>query len=247
MSDSSDHEAAGQRLLLLRERLGLSPTEFAAKLGMAYRTYLRAEAGGRPLRESEILALSKIGADLHWYLTGEGAPFRGEDDRPNEMQKMFSHIFDRARNKEQGGELDDKRFVLVPRYDIQASAGPGAFADEEQIVDWLAFSRDWVRSTLRVDPRWLVLVTAVGDSMEPTIRAGDLLLVDRSVEFFRDDAIYVIQIAGQLMVKRIQRFFGGAVVVKSDNATAYVEQTLAREEAEAAQVAGRVPWIGRMI
>lgn len=144
-------------------------------------------------------------------------------------------------------KFDDEQFVLVPRYDIQASAGPGAFTDEEQIVDWLAFSREWVRSTLRVDPKWLVLLSALGDSMEPTIRAGDLLLVDRSVERFRDDAIYVIQIAGQLMVKRIQRFFDGAVVVKSDNSSAYVQQTLTKDEAEAAHVAGRVRWIGRMI
>ena len=47
-------------------------------------------------------------------------------------------------------------------------------------------------------------------------------------------------------MKRVQRFFGGAVVVKSDNA-AYVEQTLSRTEATQVFVAGRVRWIARMI
>jgi len=137
-------------------------------------------------------------------------------------------------------------FVLVPRYDIQASAGPGAFTDQEQIVDYLAFSRDWVSRTLRVDPSKLVLISAVGDSMEPAIRAGDLLLVDTSVGSFIDDAIYVIVMFEHLVVKRIQRFFRGAVIVKSDN-PAYIEQTLGPDEAADVQVAGRVRWIGRMI
>ena len=49
------------------------------------------------------------------------------------------------------------------------------------------------------------------------------------------------------MVRRIQRFFGGAVTIKSDNEQVYLDQTLNREEAEGIHVAGRVRWIGRMI
>ncbi len=49
------------------------------------------------------------------------------------------------------------------------------------------------------------------------------------------------------MVKRIQRFFGGAVSIKADNEHAYVDHILNRNEAEEIHVAGRVRWIGRMI
>ncbi|MGE0256967.1 MAG: S24 family peptidase [Alphaproteobacteria bacterium] len=137
-------------------------------------------------------------------------------------------------------------FVFVPRYDIRASAGPGAWLDDEHILDHMAFRADWVRRTLGADPRRLALIAAVGDSMEPVIRAGDLLLVDTSVDRIVDDAIYVIGIDDTVMVKRIQRFFGGAVTVKSDN-PAYVEQTLDRARVDQLHVAGRVRWIGRLI
>lgn len=137
-------------------------------------------------------------------------------------------------------------FVMVPRYDIEASAGPGALTAEENVVDYMAFQARWVRATLGLDPARLALISAKGDSMEPTIRAGDLLLVDRGVNEVEDDAIYIIILDGHLMVKRLQRFIGGVVSVKSDNA-AYVEQTLNADELAAyAIIAGRVRWIGRL-
>ena len=83
--------------------------------------------------------------------------------------------------------------------------------------------------------------------VEPTIRTGDILLIDTSINRFIDDAIYVCSIDGNLMVKRIQLFVGGAVTIKSDNERDYVDQTLSGDEATAVQVAGRVRWIGRMI
>lgn len=140
----------------------------------------------------------------------------------------------------------DKGFVMIPRYDVQASAGPGMFADQEQVIDYMAFQRGWVRRVLRANPDDLVLISAEGDSMEPAVRSGDLLLVDTAVTAFRDDAIYVVVLAGKLLVKRVQSFFDGAVTIKSDNA-AYVEQTIASEEVDQIQVAGRVRWIGRLI
>lgn len=138
-------------------------------------------------------------------------------------------------------------FSLVPRYDVRASAGHGNWATEENLVDHMAFRADFIRRTLHADPRNLVLITAIGDSMEPTIRAGDLLLVDRGVDRIIDDAIYVLVRDGEVVVKRVQQFFGGAVVVKSDHTSAYAEQTFSPDQAEQLVVAGRVRWIGRLI
>lgn len=137
-------------------------------------------------------------------------------------------------------------FVLIPRYNVEASAGPGALNGNELVVDYMAFREDFVRRVLRAEPENLALITAIGDSMEPAIRAGDLLLVDRGIDRIMDDAIYVLGIGDELMVKRVQRFFDGGLVVKSDN-IAYHEQTITAEAAPSLRVAGRVRWIGRLI
>jgi phage repressor protein C with HTH and peptisase S24 domain len=135
-------------------------------------------------------------------------------------------------------------FVLVPRYDVTGSMGNGHMIHSEQIVDHLAFRAEWVRTELGTSPSSLVLISAVGDSMEPTLRAHDLLLIDRSVDSVKQDAIYAFAVDGELRVKRIQRLFDGCLVIKSDNPS-YSTETLTAEQASSINIIGRIVWSGR--
>ncbi|MDH5511174.1 MAG: helix-turn-helix domain-containing protein, partial [Nitrospinota bacterium] len=85
-------------------------------------------------------------------------------------------------------------FVMVPRYDVFASAGPGAAGggdrlDGDRVVDRIAFRLDWLKGELRLPVGGLVVVRAQGDSMEPTIDEGDILLVDGGQERLTDGGI----------------------------------------------------------
>lgn len=135
-------------------------------------------------------------------------------------------------------------FILVPRYDVTGSMGNGHVIQSEQIVDHLAFRAEWVRTELGTSPNHLVLISAVGDSMEPTLRAHDLLLIDRSVLSVKQDSIYAFAVDGELRVKRIQRLFDGSLIVKSDN-PGYTTETLSPQQAETINIIGRVVWSGR--
>jgi len=135
-------------------------------------------------------------------------------------------------------------FILVPRYDVAASMGNGAVIHSEQVVDHLAFRAEWVRTELGTSPRNLILISAIGDSMEPSLRAGDLLLIDRSVESVKQDSIYAIAHDGELRIKRIQRLFDGSLVIKSDNPN-YRTEELSPAQAEQMRIVGRVVWSGR--
>jgi len=135
-------------------------------------------------------------------------------------------------------------FVLVPRYDVAASMGNGSVIHSEQVVDHLAFRAEWVRTELGTSPRHLILISAIGDSMEPSLRAGDLLLVDRSVEHVHQDAVYAIALNGELRIKRIQRLFDGTLIIKSDNPS-YRTEELTPDQAEQLRIVGRVVWSGR--
>jgi phage repressor protein C with HTH and peptisase S24 domain len=135
-------------------------------------------------------------------------------------------------------------FVLVPRYDVQGSAGHGSIVHSEQIVDHLAFRTDWVKNTLGVTEKDLVLISVKGDSMEPTLSNDDLILVNIQKGRIEDNAVYVLQHDGDLLVKRIQRKMDGALIIKSDNPL-YEQEVLDSSQAESLHVLGRVVWYGR--
>ena len=79
--------------------------------------------------------------------------------------------------------------------------------------------------------------------MTPRIADGDLLLIDTSLATVRQNAIYVIRIDGDLVVKRVQRKLDGDLVVISDN-PAYPPESVPAGEASDLAVIGRVIWIG---
>ena len=136
-------------------------------------------------------------------------------------------------------------FIHVPLHDVQGSCGAGSVIHSEQIVDYLAFKRDWV-SRVATDPQRLALIEAAGDSMLPTISSGDLLLIDLCVARVEQDAIYAINVDGMLFIKRIQKRLDGTVIVKSDNA-AYEAQRFTPEEAAQLRIIGRVIWMGKRL
>ena len=142
-------------------------------------------------------------------------------------------------------KLDESSFVMVPRYDVRASAGTGAVIHSEIIVDHLAFKQAWV-TQMGLSKKDLALIEVQGDSMEPTLVQSDLILIDLRESKLNANGIYAIQHAGNLFVKRIQLKFDGSVVIKSDNPN-YDAETLTPAEAEALVVVGRVAWFGRQL
>lgn len=220
-ADALNARAIGARLAQLRDDEGLPQQVFAGQLGLTLRTYQRYEMGEVPPKAQTLAKLAARGVDLNWLLNGPAQ--LGYDGQPPNIAG----------------------FIMVPRFDVAASAGPGAFAEDQEPVDFLAFRRDWLMEDASILPGKAALIGATGDSMEPTIRSGDILLVDRAIERILDDAIYVIGYDERLLVKRVQRFTDGSVAIKSDN-PAYETETLSSDVAQMLRIAGRVRWIGRM-
>jgi len=141
--------------------------------------------------------------------------------------------------------LSEPDFVLVPRYNILASAGGGAAIHSELIVDHLAFKAEWVMR-MGLKPKKLALISVTGDSMEPALRHNDLVLVDLRTNHLTVDGIYAIQHRGHLHVKRVQSKLDGTVIIRSDN-TMYEPEVLKEEDKDNFVVVGRVVWFGREV
>lgn len=142
----------------LARATGVSPS--------AFRKWLRGEA--EPSRERLVSLAQAAGVSSGWLVSGEGpVPRLHEVAGPG---------------REPGGiapdpALDRRQFVLLPKRPEAAAAGP-----ESPIPppgsEYIALRHDWVRSTLGIDPERLLVETAIGKSMQPSIRNGDVLLID---------------------------------------------------------------------
>lgn len=210
--------------------------EFAKILGVHKNTLGRFERGeGKPnIEELQKILSAFPNINPTWLLTGEGPMTRGE-----QPPLSADHGAQYAAKEDL-----DTNYVMVPRYDVKASAGGGAVIHSEQIVDHLVFKSEWVRNALGVSVKDLALISVKGDSMEPALSNGDLILIDLSTNRVEDNAIYVLQLNGTLLVKRIQRKLDGSVVVKSDNQV-YEPEVITSEAVDQLRVIGRVVWCGR--
>ncbi|MBW8318869.1 MAG: helix-turn-helix transcriptional regulator [Rhizobium sp.] len=135
--------------------------------------------------------------------------------------------------------------TMIERLDVEASAGNGALVDNEQALDFVAFQTRWLRRK-GINPAAVRLLNIRGDSMEPTIRDGDIALVDTSIDDIIDNAIYVLVVGNRLLIKRIHILMSGALRLISDNAL-YPHEDVPASEAEFVRVSGRVVWFGRSI
>lgn len=136
--------------------------------------------------------------------------------------------------------------VPVKRTLVQASAGPGSFAGEERGRPYLAFDERWLKSLTASASSKLSIIRVEGDSMAPTLSAGDDILVDLGDCHERlRDGIYVLRADDVLVVKRLAIDpTGGRVTVQSDN-PAYPDWPDC--DLDSIHCIGRVIWAGRRI
>lgn len=143
---------------------------------------------------------------------------------------------------EQPSDLDPDQYVLVQRRKVHPSAGDGRLVFEEETAPPLAFTAEWIKR-LGLQRRNLVIVNVHGDSMEPSIRDGDAVLVDLGTARVRDGNIYVLRYGDELRIKRLFRRYDGALIVRSDNSEKYPDETIPPQDLDGqVEVIGRVVW-----
>lgn len=111
-----------------------------------------------------------------------------------------------------GTERDMKGTFTIPLLDQELSAGKGDFLPEDDII------KGFVRipeSLMRAYGTKLAAMTVRGDSMEPTLHNGDIV-VSTSMGWDSSEGIYAIRMNGMGYVKRLQ-MGDGKILVKSDN------------------------------
>lgn len=135
--------------------------------------------------------------------------------------------------------------VSVPRLMVEASAGPGALAAQEDTAFHFGFDARWLRQ-LTATPKQVSAIAVRGDSMHPTLSDGDDILVDQGDGAARlRDGVYVLRFQDALLVKRLAlNPATRRVSIRSDN-PAYPGWD-ACDPADIT-IIGRVIWAGRKL
>ena len=210
----------GQRIKQLREKLGLSQSKFAEKIGKSRIGVAQWEAGKRTPDESTLKLIAKeFNVNEEWLKTGEG--------------KMFVKELP-ATSKEE--------YIEVPLYDIYASAGEGIANYEEtpkpiKIDEWFARMVLGLSSTNGV-----FLIKAYGDSMYPTIKSGDYL-IGRFWEyegFLLEGAVYIFRIGNELFIKRFRRDRANKKLIFTADNPNYESIIISEDEQEEIVIIGRM-------
>lgn len=213
-----------ERLRARTAQMGLNTLQLADQAGVN-RSFLYDILRDRSLHPSadglnKVAAVLKV--DVDWLLTGEG---RVEGPAP--------------------WQEEDKGFVAIRSVKVVASMGGGR-AVEHHVEEGepYHFRKTWVRKALGVSPDDLRIIRVEGDSMEPTLFDGDIVLIDLTCKAPTPPGVFVLFDGVGLVTKRIEHVPNSdppTLRVLSDNPrySAY-ERT-----AEEVNIVGRVRWLGR--
>lgn len=215
-----------------------SVNAFATAAGISPSGLNRLLDGGYPTLPI-LVALAKAGdVSVEWLSTG------GEQVSASLPTKMDSTSMTVTDVK--GNEVDLDEFVFVPRYNIAAAAGFGAWNDDETPMFTVSFRRYWVTNHLKADPSKLSVISVYGDSMEGVLNDKDIILINHDDREPRE-GIYVLRIDGQLIVKRVQRLPGSILRVTSTNPAYEPFSVDMNNVLGDFAVVGKVVWYGRVI
>ena len=240
-----NNDEIAERIKSVRSELSDNQKDFASKLGVGFSTFQKYEMGMSIPGGEAIRGFVKLGINANWLLTGEGEMLLSDSQTSSSAIRVTEpatgYMVDKSPFMP---PIPHPGFVFVPRFEVAASMGNGSVIHSEQIVDYLAFREDWVRKELGANPNNLILISSVGDSMEPTLKTNDLLLIDRGLADVRHDAIYAFALNGELRVKRMQFKMNGTMVVRSDNPQ-YEPEVISATDTDTLRIIGRVVWFGR--
>lgn len=175
------------------------------------------------------------------YIEVDGKKVLTMADEPGLYKQAFI-IEDGKIVKPEASEEKVDEFVYVPQVSGKISAG-GGLVPENSVEMRIAFRRAWIMK--RGDPKNMALIKVSGDSMEPTLQSGDLVLVDHGRDYLDPQGgIYAIAVDDTLMIKRLQpEYPNKKVQIISDNPKYKVMEAMIDQ----VHINGKVIWFGREI
>ncbi|MFW5613637.1 MAG: XRE family transcriptional regulator [Campylobacter hyointestinalis] len=206
----------GNKIRTLREENGISQKEFAKELGIAYGTLQSYEYGTTKPKTDFIEQLAKkFKIDVNYFYDDCRQYVVNMSSISSSKNKKLSSIVRQSPNLSSNKPLNtpnlkkSQDIINIPYFeDTYASAESGIINyDETPII--MSFDINFLRVFLKITGSLnnLHIINAKGDSMEPTIRGGELLYINpyENEQSVISGCIYVINYDGDIFVKRVDK------------------------------------------
>ena len=195
----------GERITAIRKTLGLNQKEFADKLNIRQATVSTYEVGRSEPDIETMLKIAKLGfVTLDWLLTGVESTFKPPLADTSQLASNVS-------------QAKGHWYPVIGK----VRAGLAHVYEDEDVVGTLFI--DYYKKNS------CFCLVVEGDSMEPVLKPGDLVLIDPSETPLSGDTVVAV-VSGRQMIKKLVKTKGG-VELHSHN-TQYPPIFVNQEETE---------------
>lgn len=217
-------DSLANRLKTARKAAGLTQGQLGKLVGVSQNAIQKIEAGGET---KHTLALaSALGVDPIWLQSGEGKT-------PEKNTALSAELVTT--------QSDNEHHHRIDYLDVYLAAGLTGIenSDYPEIISTLFLSDEGMMQLVgKKSSQGVCIVNVPTDSMEPTIRKGDIVFIDTNVNGYIGDGIYAFSIDGALFIKRIQKLMGGGYRMISDN-TLYPTEVISDDICDNAYFIGK--------
>jgi SOS-response transcriptional repressor LexA len=112
---------------------------------------------------------------------------------------------------------ETEKFARIRYFnDIYASAGGGALNYDEE-NEYINVDKKILEHLGRVDTKEIDAINVIGESMEPTLKEGSVVFVDKSDTNIKKGGIFILSTNDGLFIKRVLYRVDGSCDIISDN------------------------------
>lgn len=211
-----------------------SDAALAAFLGITHQALSRARGAGKIPSSWIPLVAEKTRFSADWLFFGRG-PMHPHSAPPGRDEASGALVVKKT------GDAEEVELALVPLVAARLAAGSGSLENGGELVGHFAFRADWLLR--KGNPDKMVLMRVTGDSMEPEIRHGDMVLIDRGKTQIYGHAFYAVGVNDEIYIKEVETLPGRRMALRSLNERySPIEVDLRGDLADSVRIIGRVLW-----
>lgn len=210
--DDNTGMSIGSRVKQARKQAKMTQIELAARAGLKQSTISDLEVGKSQGTTNLASLAAALGVSALWLETGRG-PTRPGDPTGAEVLDLPP-----GATRVIAVEDDDPSIVQIKKVRLKVQAGITGFQIEPEHYDGetQGVPRKWVERE-GLSQEALISIVVKGESMEPALYEGDVIVVNTRDMKLIDGAVYVVNYEGEAVVKRMIRD-AGQWWLASDNA-----------------------------